>query len=251
MSKAKKILSRRSGAAMIGCRSEIAPSISSETKGDDDVQFAIKYTVGVISTAIVIADLAGLYSSFFFLRRLRDGFRIILLCMIPMEIVASVTWGAQHPKFAGGLKPAGQGSRCLCCCACWRALIIAPLQFAMAGALDRSADADAGDVHDRFGNHNVLAGDYVGRLAVHEVDQESAGGGTRACWWLATCSITFFSASFSTMASCKGAPVYVASLDPHGLFNAWNALVFYLTRDHGDVRIAQFRFVAVHEISRR
>jgi len=27
----------------------------------------------------------------------------------------------------------------------------------------------------------------------------------------------------------QGAPVYVASLDPHGLFNAWYALVFYMS----------------------
>ena len=27
----------------------------------------------------------------------------------------------------------------------------------------------------------------------------------------------------------QGAPVYVASLDPHGLFNAWNVVVFYVT----------------------
>jgi hypothetical protein len=27
----------------------------------------------------------------------------------------------------------------------------------------------------------------------------------------------------------EGAPVYKASLDPHGLFNAWSALVFYVT----------------------
>ncbi len=27
----------------------------------------------------------------------------------------------------------------------------------------------------------------------------------------------------------RGAPVYVASLDPHGMFNAWYALVFYVT----------------------
>jgi hypothetical protein len=34
----------------------------------------------------------------------------------------------------------------------------------------------------------------------------------------------FFSYEFMA-----GAPVYVPSLDPHGLFNAWDALVFYLT----------------------
>src|SRR3954462_5759276 len=27
----------------------------------------------------------------------------------------------------------------------------------------------------------------------------------------------------------QGAPVYVAAQDPHGLFQAWNALVFYLS----------------------
>ncbi len=27
----------------------------------------------------------------------------------------------------------------------------------------------------------------------------------------------------------QGAPVYVPALDPHGLFNAWNVLVFYVT----------------------
>ena len=27
----------------------------------------------------------------------------------------------------------------------------------------------------------------------------------------------------------RGTPVYVESLDPHGMFNGWNALVFYLS----------------------
>jgi hypothetical protein len=27
----------------------------------------------------------------------------------------------------------------------------------------------------------------------------------------------------------QGAPVYVAALDPHGMFNAWNAVVYYVT----------------------
>jgi hypothetical protein len=35
---------------------------------------------------------------------------------------------------------------------------------------------------------------------------------------------TFFNYEFM-----RGAPVYAAQLDPHGMFNAWNALVFYLT----------------------
>jgi hypothetical protein len=34
----------------------------------------------------------------------------------------------------------------------------------------------------------------------------------------------FFNYSF-----LQGAPVYVAALDPHGLFNAWNAVVYYVT----------------------
>jgi hypothetical protein len=34
---------------------------------------------------------------------------------------------------------------------------------------------------------------------------------------------------FSNFDFLRGAPVYVPALDPHGLFNAWNATVFYLT----------------------
>jgi hypothetical protein len=34
---------------------------------------------------------------------------------------------------------------------------------------------------------------------------------------------------FFNYAFMQGAPVYVASLDPHGLFNAWNVVVYYVT----------------------
>ena len=48
---------------------------------------------------------------------------------------------------------------------------------------------------------------------------------------LAACYIVnyFFFKIFFDYAFMQGAPVYVASLDPHGMFNALNALVYYVT----------------------
>jgi hypothetical protein len=91
----------------------------------------VKTTIGLVATAIVIAISLGFISLFSF--PLFTGWvSYCLLCIIPMEIVASVTWGAQHPNFAGTLAQPAKGISFILVCLV-AGMVVAPLQFLMAG----------------------------------------------------------------------------------------------------------------------
>ncbi len=185
-----------------------------------------KITVGVISTAIVIAVSLGFIHLFSF-PTFTGWVSYFLLCIIPMEIVASVTWGAQQPKFAGGLSQPAKGIAFVVLCLL-AGVIIAPLQFAMAGGW-------IGPPTPMLVMCTIVSVIITFWLAI-------MWGGWPFTQWiknpvaaglvlLVVCYLlnyglfrVFFNYDFM-----RGAPVYVASLDPHGMFNAWNALVFYLS----------------------
>ena len=58
------------------------------------------------------------------------------------------------------------------------------------------------------------------------VTGSSSAGALATAWETGSSALfrVFFDYDFM-----KGAPVYVAALDPHGLLNAWDALAFYVT----------------------
>ena len=185
-----------------------------------------KITVGVISTAIVIAVSLGFIHLFSF-STFTGWVSYFLLCIIPMEIVASVTWGAQQPKFAGGLSQPAKGIAFVVLCLL-AGVIIAPLQFAMAGGW-------IGPPTPMLVMCTIVSVIITFWLAI-------MWGGWPFTQWiknpvaaglvlLVVCYLlnyglfrVFFNYDFM-----RDAPVYVASLDPHGMFNAWNALVFYVS----------------------
>src|SRR5579862_5867957 len=90
-----------------------------------------KIVVGTVATAVVIAISLGFISLFSF-PTFTGWVSYYLLCIIPMEIVASVTWGTQHPNFAGTLAQPAKGLSFVFLCLL-AGLVIAPLQFVMAG----------------------------------------------------------------------------------------------------------------------
>ena len=87
--------------------------------------------VGFVATLIVIAIALGFVSRFSF-PMFAGWVSFYLLCIIPMEIIASVTWGAQQPAFVGALKQPAKGLAYVVICLVAGA-IIAPIQFATVG----------------------------------------------------------------------------------------------------------------------
>src|ERR1700676_1929903 len=92
---------------------------------------ANKVFVGVIATAVVIAISLGFISLFSF-PTFTGWVSYCLLCIIPMEIVASVTWGAHHPNFAGTLAQPAKGLSFILVCLV-AGMVVAPIQFAIVG----------------------------------------------------------------------------------------------------------------------
>jgi hypothetical protein len=187
---------------------------------------ANKIFVGIVATAIVIAISLGFISLFSF-PTFTGWVSYYLLCLIPTEIVASVTWGTQHPKLAGERKQPVKGLLLILLCLA-AALIIAPVQFfAIGGRVSPPAPmlimCTIVSVIITF----WLAIMWGGWPFMKLIKSPLAAGLTMlvACYLLNYALFRiFFDYGFM-----KGAPVYVAALDPHGLFNAWNALVFYLS----------------------
>jgi len=184
-----------------------------------------KVMVGIAATAIVIVISLGFISLFSF-PTFTGWVSYYLLCIIPMEIIASVTWGTQHPNFAGTLAQPAKGLSFVLLCLV-AGLVIAPIQFATVGGA-------IGPPTPMLVMCTIVSVIITFWLAIMwggwpftKVIRNPLWAGLAllvVCYFLNYLLFRiFFNYDFM-----QGAPVYVASLDPHGLFNAWNALVFYL-----------------------
>ena len=182
--------------------------------------------VGIVATVLMMAVALG-FVSLFSLPTFTGWVAYFLLCVIPMQIVAAVTWGA-NPGFVATQAQPAKGI-VLTLTTLVVGVVVAALCYFTIGGQRQSADADAGDVQHRLRRDHVLARDHVGRLAVHERRQEPRRRGA-ACMLVACYLINYaLFRVFFDYGFMKDAPVYVAAQDPHGLFPAWNALVFYLS----------------------
>ena len=182
--------------------------------------------LGIVATALVIA-IALAFISLFDFPAFAGWVSYLLICFIPMQIVIAVTWGCKLPNFAARQKQ--------------------PLKGVLLVIVALAAGIVVAAVHHRFVGGQVsppapmLAMCMIVSVIVTFWATIMWGGWpftaviknpvTAGLVMLAVIYIVnyllfrlFFDYSFM-----QGAPVYVASLDPHGLFNAWNALVFYVT----------------------
>ena len=92
---------------------------------------ARQVAVGVAATVLVIALSLGFISLFSF--PLFTGWiSYFLLCLVPIEVVASVIWAAEQPKILGALSQPARGLSFVLLCIVVGA-IVAPLQFVLAG----------------------------------------------------------------------------------------------------------------------
>ncbi|MBV8847686.1 MAG: hypothetical protein JO307_33145 [Bryobacterales bacterium] len=181
---------------------------------------------GFIATLIIIAISFGFISLFDF-PTFSGWVTYALICLIPMEIVIGVTWACKFPVFAANQRQPLKGILLA---------LILPVVGAIFGAV-----------------YYYTAGGGVSpptpMLAMCTIVSVIVTFWMAIMWggWPFTAVIkNTVLAGFVLVAACyavnyllfriffnyefmRGAPVYVPSLDPHGMFNAWYALVFYMS----------------------
>jgi hypothetical protein len=193
--------------------------------------------LGIVSTALVMALALGFVHLFSF-ATFTGWVAYYLLCLIPMQIVTAVLWKCGLPSFAGTAKQPLKGLLLLVTTLVV-GVIIAYIYWQVAGAAVNPpapmlAMCTIVSVIITFWAcimwvgwpftalmKNQLAAGFVTLIAAYVVNY-------------------FLFRLFFDYGFMQGAPVYVASLDPHGLIPAWNALSFYLTLLAGMFFIVNF-----------
>ena len=181
---------------------------------------------GIISSVIIMA-ISLAFISLFELSTFTGWVAYCIECMIPMQIVIGITWATKHPHFAGSQSQPMKG-------------ILLGLVTVLVGVITGALffyTVNGGInpptpfllmfiiivVLTTFGASIIWGGWPFMQMIKSPV---LAGFSMLAASYLVTYLIfrVFFNYAF-----LQGAPVYVASLDPHGMFNAWNAVVYYVT----------------------
>jgi hypothetical protein len=179
----------------------------------------------IASTAVIVVSL--LFISFFSYATLSGWLSYILQCLIPAQIMVGVLWKCEHPSFARA-KPQPLKGLLLLLLTLIAGAVIAPIFFIVAGGgiappTPMLAHATIISVAIMFWLAIMWGGWPFNALIPNPV---AAGVAALAACYGVTLVIfrIFFDYEFM-----RGAPVYVASLAPHGLFNAWSALVVCVT----------------------
>jgi hypothetical protein len=182
--------------------------------------------VGIAATAGIIVLSLGFISLFDF-PTFTGWVAYYLLCVIPIQIVIAVTWGGKHPAFAGNASEPVKGIL-LTMFALVVGVIVAAVHHATVGGAvspptPMLAMCAIVSVPITFWAAIMWGGWPFSTLIKNQV---AAGLAMLVVCYAVNYALfrVFFDYGFM-----QGAPVYQSALDPHGLFNAWNALVFYVT----------------------
>lgn len=181
---------------------------------------------GIVATPMVIAISLGFVSLFDF-PTFAGWVSYYLLCIIPMQIVMAVTWGCGHPDFAAARSQPAKGVL-LTLLTLVVGVVVAVTYFATVGGSvsppsPMLMQCTIVSVVITFW-FAIMWGGWPFKAVIK--NPVPVGLTQLAACYVANYLLfrLFFDYGFM-----QGAPVYVPALDPHGLFNAWNALVFYVT----------------------
>jgi len=180
---------------------------------------------GIVATIIMVAISLGFISLFDF-PTFAGWVAYFLLCLIPIQIVAAVTWGG-NPSFAARRGQPAKGAVLILVTLVVGAIVAAVYFVAVGGSMNPPTPmltmCTIVSVIVTFWAA-IMWGGWPFTAFIKS--PEAAG-----LIMLGACYVVnyllfrlFFNYGFM-----QGAPVYVPAQDPHGLFNAWSAMVFYLT----------------------
>ena len=181
--------------------------------------------VGIAATLLVMAVSLALISLFSF-ETFSGWLSIGLMCLIPAQIAVAVLWQGKYPVFAAKQRQPLKGILLILVTVLVGAVVVPVLHRTVGGGLGPSpmlVHCTVVSVVVMFWLAIIWGGWPFNRLIKNPV---AAGLVTIAASYTVNFLLFRFLFSYEFM---KGAPVYVASLDPQGLFNAWNVLVFYVT----------------------
>jgi hypothetical protein len=181
---------------------------------------------GLVASALVIAISLG-FVAIFPAAKFLGSVTYCLICIIPMEIVIGVTWGCKQPGFATKRAQPAKGAALALLTAIAGMIVVGAYFFTVGGGVRPISP--------------MLLMCTITSVVITFWAAIMWGG-----WPFTTLIKSHVAAGLAMLASCyivnyllfrlffnyefmRGAPVYVASLDPHGLFNANLAMVFYLT----------------------
>ncbi|HXQ27304.1 MAG TPA: hypothetical protein VN822_12920 [Candidatus Acidoferrales bacterium] len=182
--------------------------------------------LGIVASLLVIAVSLGFIALFAF-PIFGTWVAFLTICFIPMQIVISVTWGCKHPGFAATRTQPAKGIL-LTLMALVVGAIVAAVHFSTVnGGINPPTPMLAmciiASVVVTFWLAIMWGGWPFDKLIKNPI---GAGLAMLASCYIINYALFRLLFNYGFM---QGAPVYVPALDPHGLFNAWNALVFYIT----------------------
>ena len=182
--------------------------------------------LGIAATVLVMAIALGFISLFDY-TRFSGVVSCYLICLIPMEIVMGVIWGMKQPNFVAQRSQPVRGILFAAIAAITGLIVYEILLNGFGGGITPPTP-----MLTMFLIASVVIAFWLtimlgGWPFTAFIKNPMAAGLTIlvACYVINYILFRiFFNYDFM-----KGAPVYVAAQDPGGMFNAWNAVVFYVT----------------------
>jgi hypothetical protein len=183
-------------------------------------------TLGIVAAILVMAIGLGFISLFSF-PTFSGWVSFFLICCIPTQVVTVVIWGCKQPGFAAGFSQPVKGIALLAWALVVGAVVAAIHQATVGGGLNSPPPMAAMCIITSV-IMTFWGAVMWGGWPFTSLIKNPLGAGLAllvACYAVNYAQFRlFFDYSFM-----QGAPVYVAAIDPHGLFNAWNAIVFEVT----------------------
>jgi len=181
---------------------------------------------GIIASVIIMA-ISLAFISLFQLSTFTGWVAYCIECVIPMQIVIGITWATKHPQFAATRSQPTKG-------------ILLALVTVLAGIITGALFFYT--VNGGVNPPTPFLMMFIVMIVLTTFAASIIWGG----WPFMTMIRNPIAAGITMLAVCyivtyiifrvfcdysfmQGAPVYVASLDPHGMFNAWSTVVYYVT----------------------
>jgi hypothetical protein len=182
--------------------------------------------LGILATALIIAISLGFISLFDF-PKFSGWIATFLLCIIPMEIVMGVTWGLKHPPFAAQRSQPVRGILFSLIALATGVIVVLAHWTGVGGSISPPTPMLTQCLIASVVITFCLAIMWGGWPFTALIKNPMVAGLAVlvACYVI---NYIFFRIFFN-YDFMKGAPVYVPAQDPHGMFNAWGCVVFYVT----------------------